>query len=235
MVCPRARAITGVVRVRLLLTSAGLVNAESCEALAALARRPLASLAVAVVPTAANVIPGDEGWLIADCVNLQRAGFAQVDLVDVSALEREVWSPRLEEADVLAVTGGDTTHLLHWLRRSGLAATLPGLLRERVYLGVSAGSMVTGPHLRLSRSVQRAPEDTAGLGLVDFLVQPHLDSPHFPSAREDAVRRAVAGFAHPTFALADGRAVLVDDDEVRVVGAGRHFVLPGGAEPSLPG
>ncbi|MCI2237743.1 peptidase E [Paenibacillus sp. TRM 82003] len=214
---------------RLLLTSAGLVNEGSCAAVAALARRPLPSLALAVVPTAANVVPGDKGWLIADFVNFQRAGFAQVDVVDVSALEPQVWRARLEEADVLAVTGGDTTHLLRQVRGSGLAGVLGELLRERVYVGVSAGSMVTGPHLRLSRSVQERPEDSAGLGLVDFLVQPHLDSPWFPSAREDVVREAVAGLTHTTYALADGRAVLVEDGAVRVVGEGRYVVLPGGA------
>ncbi|WP_432543156.1 Type 1 glutamine amidotransferase-like domain-containing protein [Kineococcus sp. SYSU DK002] len=212
---------------RLLLTSAGLVNADSCAAVAALARRPLSSLRVAVVPTAANVVEGDKGWLIADYVNFQRAGFAQVDIVDVSALERRVWAARLHAADVLAVTGGDTTHLLHWVRRSGLEEALGELLRERVYVGISAGSMVTGPHLRLSRSAQRAPEDTTGLGLVDFLVQPHLDSPHFPSAGEEVVREAVAGFTEDTFALADGRAVAVDGDAVQVVGEGRYVVLPG--------
>ncbi|WP_432513114.1 Type 1 glutamine amidotransferase-like domain-containing protein [Kineococcus sp. SYSU DK001] len=214
---------------RLLLTSAGLVNAGSCAAVEALARRPLSSLTVAVVPTAANVIGGDKGWLIADLVNFQRAGFAQVDIVDVSALDREVWAARLHEAHVLAVTGGDTTHLLRWVRRSGLDRALGELLLERVYVGISAGSMVTGPHLRLSRSVQRVPEDTEGLGLVDFLVQPHLDSPHFPSASERAVREAAAHFAEDTFALADGRAVSVDDGAVRVVGEGRHVVVPGGA------
>jgi dipeptidase E len=203
------------------------VNSLLRDAVAVLAQRPVSSLAVAVVPTAANVVPGDKSWVVADYLNFQRAGFAQLDIVDVSALDREVWEARLHEADVLAVLGGDTTHLLRWARRSGLAGALADLLVDRVYVGVSAGSMVTGPHLRLSRSVREEPEDALGLGLVDFLVQPHLDSPHFPSAREDAVRAAVGGFTETTFALADGRAVLVDGDTVEVVGQGHHLVLPG--------
>ena len=214
---------------RLLLTSAGLVNEASCDAVVALAGRPLACLSVAVVPTAANVIPGDKGWLIADYVSFQRAGFATVDIVDVSALEPETWRTRLHAADVLAVTGGDTTHLLRELRRSGLADALPELLRDRVYVGLSAGSMVTGPHLRLSQSLQQTPEDSRGLGLVDFLVQPHLDSPYFPLSREPALRRAVGELRETTYALADGQAVLVDPGGVRVVGQGRCLVLPGGA------
>lgn len=226
---PRRLATLGIVK--LLLTSSGLSDQPTCDALVALSGRPLADQRVAVVPTAANVVPGDKGWLVADYLQVQRAGFAALDIVDVSALEPAVWRSRLEEADVLVVTGGDTTHLLRWLRRSGMADDLPTLLRDRVYVGISAGSMVTGPHLRLSQSPQPEPEDSRGLGLVDFLVVPHLDSPWFPAAAESAVRAALAGLAHRTFALADGRAVAVDGTEVRVVGTGRHLDLVGGAGP----
>nr|WP_231126680.1 Type 1 glutamine amidotransferase-like domain-containing protein [Motilibacter aurantiacus] len=216
----------------MLLTSAGLTNETLCESLAALSGRPLPSLALAVIPTAANVIPGDKGWLIADYVRFQRAGFSQVDIVDISALRPEIWRPRLEEADVLAVSGGDTTHLLRSMRGTGLSDVLAELLDERVYLGVSAGSMVTGPHLGLSRSAQETIEDRAGLALVGFLVQPHLDSPHFPLAAEAVVREAAAGLVETTYALSDGRAVLVDDGAVRVVGDGPFTVIPGMPRPT---
>ena len=227
----RPRRVATLATVKLLLTSSGLSDQPTCDALVALSGRPLADQRVAVVPTAANVVPGDKGWLVADYLHVQRAGFAALDIVDVSALEPAVWRSRLEEADVLVVTGGDTTHLLRWLRRSGMADDLPTLLRDRVYVGISAGSMVTGPHLRLSQSPQPEPDDSRGLGLVDFLVVPHLDSPGFPAAAESAVRAALAGLAHRTFALADGRAVAVDGTEVRVVGTGRHLDLVGGAGP----
>src|SRR3954467_921004 len=128
----------------MLLTSAGLNTASIVAALTDLTRRPLAECTAAAIPTAANVIDGDKGWLINDYANLQKAGFAEVDIVDASAVDREVWSARLESADVFVVTGGDTTHLLSWLRRSGLADALPALLQDRVYVGISAGSMEIG-------------------------------------------------------------------------------------------
>ncbi|MGY1718157.1 Type 1 glutamine amidotransferase-like domain-containing protein [Blastococcus sp. SYSU DS0552] len=215
---------------RLLLTSAGLCDPTLVAATEELAGRPLSGLRAAVVPTAANVIAGDKGWLIADFVNLQRAGFAEVDIVDVSALEAEVWEPRLEAADVLVLTGGDTTHLLRWLRRSGLADRLPDLLGERLLIGISAGSMVLGPHLALSQSEQPRPEDTVGLGLVDVLVVPHLGSPYFPNASEEALREAARDLGHRVFGLADGTALAVDGDRVVVVGAGPHLEL----EPAAP-
>ena len=210
---------------RLLLTSAGVRTEPLVAALEELNGRPLANSAAAVVPTAANVIDGDKGWLIDDYVALQRAGFAQVDIVDVSALDRAVWAPRLEAADVLVVTGGDTSHLLRWLRWSGLADQLPDLLRDRLYVGISAGSMVTGPHLALSMSEKSQPGDDVGLGLVEFLVQPHLGSPHFPLSDEDRLRETARGLPEAVYGLDDATAVVVDDGRVRVVGEGRHVLV----------
>jgi dipeptidase E len=44
------------------------------------------------------------------------------------------------------VNGGDTLYLCHWMRDSGLAGLFPSL-RDTVYVGLSAGSMVlTPPH-----------------------------------------------------------------------------------------
>jgi dipeptidase E len=213
--------------VRLLLTSAGLSNSSIVAALERLTGRPLSECRAAAVPTAANVIDGDKGWLINDYVNLQKAGFAAVDIVDVSALDRGIWSARLAAADVVVVTGGDTTHLLAWLRRSGLAEQLPTLLRDRVYVGISAGSMVVGPHLALSMSEKTRPEDHVGLGLVDLLIQPHLGSPFFPLADERNLWRIAAGLDETVVGLDDDTAVSVEDGVADVVGSGRHVLIPG--------
>ena len=209
---------------RLLLTSAGLCDPALVRAVEELAGRSVAGLRAAVIPTAANVVPGDKGWLINDYVLTQRAGFAEVDIVDVSALTTDVWEPRLAAADVLVLTGGDTTHLLHWLRRSGLDRALPTLLDERVLVGISAGSMVLGPHLDLSMSIRPQPEDRVGLGLVDFLVMPHLGSPYFPNAAEPALAAASRTLTQTVYGLADGTAVAVHDGRATVVGVGRHVV-----------
>jgi dipeptidase E len=211
----------------MLLTSAGLSTPLIVAALEELAGRPLPECTAAAIPTAANVIDGDKGWLINDYVNLQKAGFARVDIVDVSALDREVWSARLRAADVVVVTGGDTTHLLSWLRRSGLAGELPRLLEDRVYVGISAGSMVVGPHLALSRSDKHRPEDHVGLALVDFLIQPHLGSPFFPLADEASLRSASADLVETVYGLDDDTAVRIDGGTVGIVGNGRHVRIPG--------
>ena len=52
--------------------------------------------------------------------------------------------PAVQETDALLVDGGDALYLCYWMRQSGLADLLPSL-RETVYVGVSAGSMVMAP------------------------------------------------------------------------------------------
>ena len=42
--------------------------------------------------------------------------------------------------------GGDPLYLCYWVQQSGLADLLPSL-RETVWVGVSAGSLVMGPHV----------------------------------------------------------------------------------------
>ena len=86
---------------KLLLTSNGLSNPSIAKALFELVGKPAEETNIAFVPTASNVEEGDKGWLIDDLVNIKKQGFESVDIVDISALPREMWLPRLEAADVL--------------------------------------------------------------------------------------------------------------------------------------
>ena len=94
---------------------------------------------LAFVPTAANVELGDKGWLIDDLVNLKKLNFKAIDIVDISALDRTLWLSKMEQADVLYFSGGKRYHLMQWMTRSGLTEVLPDLLKDRVYVGMSAG------------------------------------------------------------------------------------------------
>ena len=50
------------------------------------------------------------------------------------------------ETDALLVNGGDALYLCHWMQESGLADLLPSL-RDSVWVGFSAGSMVLTPRI----------------------------------------------------------------------------------------
>ena len=103
-----------------------------------------------------------------------------LELTALPSIDKEQWIPMVEETDVLLVGGGDPLYLCYWMRQSGLAALLPSL-REAVYVGLSAGSMVMTPSIGEDFVRWRPP--TGGdetLGLVEFSMFPHLDHEDLP-------------------------------------------------------
>jgi dipeptidase E len=130
----------------LLLTSAGFTNQTIIDALADLTNLPLNKSKVSFIPTAANMEDVDKGWLVDD-LDACRKIFKSIDIVDFSALPKEVWLPRLQGADVIVVGGGHTGHLMRTIHSSEFANEVRDLFKNRIYVGISAGSMVAGPQL----------------------------------------------------------------------------------------
>jgi dipeptidase E len=211
---------------KLLLTSAGLSNASIAAALAELAGKPFAETNLAFIPTAANADPGDKGWLINDLADCQKLGFKSIDIVDISAVSKESWLPRLKEADVLLFGGGNSFYLMHWVKKSGLAELLPELLKTRVYAGISAGSMIACKSLDLSTSERLYDETPSehdtdeGLGYVDVLVRPHLNSPYFPNLNLENLEELSKEFPETFYALDDQTAIKYVDGAMSVVSEG---------------
>lgn len=211
---------------KLLLTSNGLSNQTITQSLVELIEQPAEGTKLAFVPTAANVEEGNKDWLINDLNNCQKPGF-EVDIVDISALRKEQWLPRLKQAKVLFFSGGNTFHLMHWMNKSGLAELLPELLQTRVYAGISAGSCVTGP--TIYNSVQNLTgekyelEIKNGLAMVDFHFIPHLNSPYFDQIRKEKLEIAAQDLPEPVYALDDNSALVVTDNNVEVITEGQWY------------
>ena len=211
---------------KLLLTSGGLENETIITALKDLTGQPFEKLNLAFIPTAANAEGGDKWWLIKDLEVLKKLGFAVVDIVDISALPKEIWKKRLEKADVLFFSGGNVFHLMHWIKKSGLRELLPELLKTRVYVGVSAGSIVVCPSLMFVTFEKEAAEEVNGkvsedgLKLVNFFIEPHANNPHFPELTFDAVLEESKRTSLPVYALDDQSAIKIVDGEIDVVSEG---------------
>lgn len=213
---------------KLLLTSSGLANDSIVTALEKLVGTPLKNLPLAFIPTASNVESGGKDWVIRDLICLQELGFS-VDIVDISALPKTLWLPRLEAAKVLFFEGGNTFHLMHWIEKSGLKDELSDLLKSRIYVGVSAGSCVAGP--TIYNSVQNLfgesydLEIKLGLHLVDLQIVPHLNSTHFYKITESNLREAAKELSEPVYAIDDNSALVVNDAEIKVVSEGEWHLF----------
>ncbi len=214
---------------KLLLTSAGITNKSLANALLELTGKPFEETSIVFIPTASNVEKGDKGWLIDNLVQLQNLNFKQIEIVDISAVPDRVWRPKLEEADVLFFGGGNTYYLMEWLNKSGLTKLLPELLKTRVYLGVSAGSMVTNPDLalKLSQVVYGEDldkmEDVDGLGYVDFYFLPHLNSEYFVNLRKKNIEEVSTGMTAKIYAMDDASGLKIVDGNIEIVSEGEYL------------
>ncbi|HCC23161.1 TPA: peptidase S51 [Candidatus Falkowbacteria bacterium] len=216
---------------KLLLTSGGITNKSIANVLFSLTEKKPEDTTVVFIPTASNLATGDKDWLINDLINLKKLNFKSIEITDISAVDESIWKPSVEGADVLFFEGGDTYHLMDWLNKSGLAKVLPELLKDKVYVGVSAGSMVTNKDLLLKISQVVYGEDMdkdydmAGLDYVDFYIMPHLNSAHFENLREDFVRNAVKDINEKIYVLDDNSAVKVVDGKIDVISEGKWFEI----------
>ena len=214
-----------------MLTSAGLSNKKIVNALVELTGKDPKKWRVAFVPTAANVSThGDMRWLIKDLVNFDKLGVAAIDIVDISALSEEQWLPRLKKANILCFEGGNTLYLMHWIRKSGLDKILPELLKTRVYMGISAGSIVVCPSLLASTSEQlyddeeeKVGEKILGLSFVDFHIRPHFGDPDLKKFTEKNLRKLAENMKEKIYAIDDNSAIKVNGKKIEVVGTGKFL------------
>lgn len=217
---------------KLLLTSNGLSNKSIADALLKLVGKPASETSIAFIPTAMNVGSGDKSWFIDDLWNIKQQSFKKVDIVDISALPKNIWLPRLEKSDVLFFSGGNTSHLMRWIKESGLIQVLPELLQTKVYAGISAGSIVTNPNLALSSKDKKLYYEEAfgykseeALHLVNFYTRPHFNSPDFPHANKTYLEQLASEHAETIYALDDHSALKIEDSVVEVVSEGEYLVL----------
>jgi len=209
---------------KLFLTSAGLSNQKLSNALVKLTGLANDKIKIAFIPTASNVEEGDKGWMINDYINLKKQGFKSIDIVDISALQKNIWLPRLKFANVLFFGGGNTFHLMYWVKKSGLSKLLPDLLKTRIYAGISAGSCIAGP--TIYNSVQNLFGEKyelkieKGLSLADFQFIPHLNSAYFPKIRDKYLKLAATNLKEPVYALDDNSAIVVEGKKVKVISTG---------------
>lgn len=225
---------------KLLLTSQMIYNQSIADALAELLDKPFSEATVAFVVTSHNAAMGDKSWFVGNLNSLYRLGWKTFYILDVAGLDgiaEDVWMKQLEEADVIVMGGGANYFLSYWIERSGLFKRLLELLKTKVYVGASAGSMLTQPLLGTGSQAMkefangnwsvdfaelgpkgRSSEKT--LGLVDFLIRPHYGSEDREYVTDELLQKVSDHFQLPIYAIDDETAIQVTDAGVKVITEG---------------
>ena len=226
---------------KFLLTSAGIKNQSIRHALVELLGKPVEESDALLISTA--IYPFDGGPQMAQRVASGQAksplgeiGWRSLGLLELTALpsiKEEAWFPALEKTDALLVFGGDVLYLAYWMKKSGLADRLPHL-QNLVYVGVSAGSIVTtafNPDFESNLETIPSGNDRASignraLGFHDFALCVHLDHPDamFEDSSSANVKKWASTIPVPTYAIDDQSALSVVDGRVEVITEG-HWNL----------
>ena len=171
-----------------------------------------------------GVSSADEN-LTAPCARWVGKSLGVLELTALPSIDKERWIPWVRKTDVLLVNGGDALYLCHWMRQSGLADLLPSL-RETVWVGLSAGSMVMTP--RIGEDFVGWKPPTGGdeaLGVVEFSIFPHLDHEDLPENTMDDAEKWAARLSSPCYAIDDQTAIKVTDGIVEVISEGNWKLL----------
>jgi dipeptidase E len=213
-----------------LLTSAGIRNTSIHNALVGLLSKPIAEANALCIPTAGYGHPKVQPFRAWRFISGQEPetpmcelGWKSVGVLELTALpsiDKERWVSWVRETDVLLVNGGDALYLCYWMRQSGLADLLPSL-RETVWVGLSAGSMVMTPRIGADFVQWKPPSGgDETLGIVDFSICPHLAPDGMPGNTLAEAEQWAAGIAGPAYAIDDETAIKVVDGTVEVISEG---------------
>lgn len=206
---------------KLFLTSAGLPKETRDYFLKLVSKKP-EETTVAFIPTAAD--PEKDKWFVeSDRSELKEIGF-QIEEIDLKNENKNSLLKKLSKCDVIYVGGGNTFYLLDWIRKSGFAKIINKLLDDgKIYVGVSAGSIITGPNIEVSgwkhadKNIVNL-KDFTGLNLVNFIPFVHYLNEHKKLLEEKAKNNN-----KPIIALNDKQAVLCINGKYEIVGEGEKL------------
>lgn len=208
---------------KLFLTSAGLPAETTNEFLEMLSKKPK-DTAVCFIATASE--PEQDKWFVEkDKERLLELGF-RITEIDLKQENEKSLRNILEKFDVVYVEGGNTFYLLKYIRESGFdKAMLSFLKKGKIYVGVSAGSIVAGPNIELAgwKNVDKniiGLKNLTGLNLVPFAIFPHFEKSYL-----EILEKFTSKIDYPVVALSDAQAVLVKNKVYKIIGKGERHIF----------
>lgn len=174
---------------------------------------------VLFIPTAGNV-EEYRGYIDEALQTFADLGF-QVEVLDISACDRETAQAKIFQSKLLYVSGGNTFYLLQELKKKQLLSLIKEQIADgMVYVGESAGAIITAKDIDYNKlmddkSVAEELSNTEGLNEVDFYVLPHLGEEPFVESAQDTLDTYSDQLN--LLSLNNRQAVLVEGEEVKVL------------------
>lgn len=210
----------------LLLTSGGMPYMK--DEIIQLLQKPAYDVTVAFINTASKP-EEDTSYVQRDLDIMREMGF-NVEEIDLEGKTEAQVLTLLELKDIIYVEGGNTFYLLNAMRKCNFEKVLRKLLKHgKVYIGVSAGSIVAG------RTIQTADrfgtgnrerfgvKNLKGLNLVPFDIFVHY-TPEFADIIKQKIKNPRKRLKKLRI-LTDEQAILVQGKEVSLIGEGEQIIV----------
>lgn len=164
---------------------------------------------------------GDTTWLTNDREALVNAGFKVTDYTITNKTITEL-RDFLPNFDYIYLSGGNTLHLLSESYKSGFINLVKKLVKEgRIYIGTSAGSIITGPYIPeyLRDDTNHVDvENKPAYDLVNFTVVPHWGSDFFKDDYlNERLKTAYKEDSVPYILLTNNQYILADDGSFKII------------------
>lgn len=214
---------------KLILCSEGFYTEEIVKKCEELVGKPRNSINIAVINEAyAAEHKSNLRWVVANLTDVTDNFGGDLELVNLLALDIKTVAQRIMKHDVIFVVGGHIDYLMSVFKKTGFAKLLPKLLKTKVYVGSSAGSMIMGT--RLSKEAyfkMYGQRNDYGvdkyLEFVDLSITPHLDSPK-RKGRKEILLKASRKHKGVVYGLNDDCAIVVDGKNLYTIG-GKPLIL----------
>jgi dipeptidase E len=196
----------------IILTSTGLSSEPIREhAVSYFADLPIRS--VAIITTAAEGKENNKYSKLAEA-QFKDLGFEIIHFID---LEQKT-QVNFFKYSVIYVCGGDVFKLLECAHGASFKETIENLLmRQGIYIGVSAGAMILSPTIQIAEAVDPEPNnvglsDLTGLNIIRFEVHPHYETEH-----DEALTEYEKNTSHRVVKLSNSQAMILTDSSEVIV------------------
>jgi len=187
-------------------------NPKLGEKMINLVEKPTDKIKILFIPTAANV-EENKAYVQRDIEGILKLGILKENLI-MYDLDEDVDKINLEDIDIIYIEGGNTFYLLDRVRKTGFDNKIKELVSKGVvYVGVSAGSILVGPDIRITEADLNnvGITDFRGLSLISRVISPHINREKYKNVNRynDSKEKVVS--------LADGEALLVIDGKEEII------------------
>ncbi len=199
---------------KLLLTSAGFLNPKIGQKFLDLAGKPASQIKVVFIPTASKT--EKENYYVEESKQeLVDLGIKKEN-IRILDINRKFLYSEISEFDAMYVCGGNMFYLLAKVREFEFGKIVKQFVEAgKVYVGVSAGSMLACPDIELA-----APFDPNDVGITDFKglnLTDDIVSPHYKEADKEIIEEFRKKLHYKIIPLTDNQSLLVLGNKIEVI------------------